>query len=153
MSMEFKKLSDVAAVETVTDTANVLIEEDGVIKKAPKNEVGGAGGYVVELTAQDLESPVVDGWDGPVISQNYDELYDILLAGGSAWIDMTIIYGNNPSTYDAAGVSPTTYDKMRSAIVMWHITDIGLVAGIHDATMILFPNGSHNIEPAGSDDK
>lgn len=43
MAYEFKKLSDVAAVETPADTANVLIEEDGVIKKAPKSAVGGAG--------------------------------------------------------------------------------------------------------------
>lgn len=37
---EFKKLSAVEAVNEVADTANVLIEEDGVIKKAPKNEIG-----------------------------------------------------------------------------------------------------------------
>lgn len=38
---EFKKLSAVEAVNTVSDTASVLIEEDGVIKRAPKGEVGG----------------------------------------------------------------------------------------------------------------
>lgn len=43
MSYEFKKLSDVEVVETPADIANVLIEEDGVIKKAPKTAVGGAG--------------------------------------------------------------------------------------------------------------
>lgn len=42
MSYEFKKLSDVDIVETPSETANVLIEEDGVIKKAPKTAVGGA---------------------------------------------------------------------------------------------------------------
>lgn len=41
---EFKKLSAVEAVASVSDTANVLIEEDGVIKRAPKTAVGGAGG-------------------------------------------------------------------------------------------------------------
>lgn len=40
---DFKRLSDVEVVETPTDTANVLIEEDGVIKKAPKTAVGGYG--------------------------------------------------------------------------------------------------------------
>lgn len=39
--MEFKKLSAVEAVQTVSDTASVLIEENGVIKRAPKDEVGG----------------------------------------------------------------------------------------------------------------
>lgn len=38
---EFKKLSAVEAVASVSDTASVLIEEDGVIKRAPKSEVGG----------------------------------------------------------------------------------------------------------------
>lgn len=38
---EFKKLSAVEAVASVSDTASVLIEEDGVIKRAPKGEVGG----------------------------------------------------------------------------------------------------------------
>lgn len=42
--MEFTKLSDVEVVEKPIDSANVLIEENGVIKKAPKTAVGGAGG-------------------------------------------------------------------------------------------------------------
>lgn len=41
---EFKKLSEVEAVRAVQDNANVLIEENGVIKKAPKTAVGGGGG-------------------------------------------------------------------------------------------------------------
>lgn len=40
MAYEFKKLSDVAAVKTPADTANVLIEEGGVIKKVAKKSVG-----------------------------------------------------------------------------------------------------------------
>lgn len=43
MAYEFKKLSEAEVVETPADTANVLIEEDGVIKKTPKTAVGGAG--------------------------------------------------------------------------------------------------------------
>lgn len=39
--MEFKKLSAVEVVETVSDVAHVLIEENGVIKRVPKDEVGG----------------------------------------------------------------------------------------------------------------
>ena len=41
--MEFKRLSDVEVVAEPTESANVLIEENGVIKKAPKTAVGGAG--------------------------------------------------------------------------------------------------------------
>lgn len=47
--MEFKRLSDVEVVVEPTESANVLIEENGVIKKAPKTAVGGAnnGGFIV----------------------------------------------------------------------------------------------------------
>lgn len=44
---EFKKLSAVEAVDTVSDIASVLIEEDGVIKRAPKSEVGGGMADIV----------------------------------------------------------------------------------------------------------
>lgn len=42
MAYEFKKLSDVEVVAEPTESANVLIEEDGVIKKVPKSTVGGS---------------------------------------------------------------------------------------------------------------
>lgn len=38
---EFKRLSDVEVVAEPTESANVLIEENGVIKKVPKTTVGG----------------------------------------------------------------------------------------------------------------
>ena len=51
MAYEFKKLSEVAATEEVTDAAYVLVEENGEIYRVPKTMVGGAKGLVVELTA------------------------------------------------------------------------------------------------------
>lgn len=64
MSYEFMKLSDVEVVETPTDTANVLIEEDGVIKKAPKTAVGGASTGSVEpdmvITINGYSSQVIN---------------------------------------------------------------------------------------------
>lgn len=38
--MEFKRLSDVEIVESPTDNANILIEDNGIIKKAPKTFIG-----------------------------------------------------------------------------------------------------------------
>lgn len=62
--MDFKKLSDVEVVAEPIESANVLIEEDGVIKKAPKTAVGGAGGgIVIHFTINEddeLEIPVFD---------------------------------------------------------------------------------------------
>ena len=49
MAVEFKKLAGVDTVETATDAANVLIEEDGVIKRVPKTEVGGSGSSEPEV--------------------------------------------------------------------------------------------------------
>ena len=63
MAYDFKKLSDVATVETPADTANVLIEEDGVIKKAAKDKVGGAGGLEVTSTAKVGQTIVVKAVD------------------------------------------------------------------------------------------
>jgi hypothetical protein len=42
MSYEFKKLSDVEVIAEPTEYANVLIEEDGVIKKVPKSSIDGS---------------------------------------------------------------------------------------------------------------
>lgn len=143
---EFKKLSEVEQIETASDNATVLIEEDGEIKRVPKKEVGGAGGYIAILTEEDFNNPIVD-WNGIVISANYDELYDVLCAGGSAWIDMTVMMDSGaPSSLASAGVSPTVQEKKRESIFSWLITDIGLIA-LTNNVPVLFPNGSHNLDP------
>lgn len=55
MSLEFKKLSEVTAVENVDDTANVLVEEEGIIKRVPKSKIGGGveGPIVFRTTSID----------------------------------------------------------------------------------------------------
>lgn len=57
MAYEFKKLSNVDIVETPSETANVLIEEDGVIKKAPKTAVGGGSEYDMIIQAEYTTHP------------------------------------------------------------------------------------------------
>ena len=71
--MEFKKLSDVEVVAEPTKSANVLIEENGVIKKAPKTAVGGAGGsdtYYVFFD-QDNNITTTDGLYDAIIQNLY----------------------------------------------------------------------------------
>ncbi len=68
MAYEFKRLSDVDVVAEPTETANVLIEENGVIKKAPKTAVGGAGGI---------------GWDAIINCDGGHSLENISLVHGS----------------------------------------------------------------------
>lgn len=41
--MEFRRLSDVSLIEEASDIANVLVEENGEIKRVPKTQVGGTG--------------------------------------------------------------------------------------------------------------
>lgn len=76
MAYDFKKLSDVAVVETPADTANVLIEEDGVIKKVAKDKVGGTGGLEVASTAEVGQTIVVKAVDenGKPTEWEYDNL-------------------------------------------------------------------------------
>lgn len=79
--MEFKKLSDVEVVAEPTESANVLIEENGVIKKAPKTAVGGAnnGGFIV------IDAPMMEPTDAdtgdliPVMTCNktFDEVVEM----------------------------------------------------------------------------
>lgn len=140
---EFKKLSEVEQIETASDNATVLIEEEGEIKRVPKKEVGGAGGYIAVFTQNDAENPVVN-FNGPVISENYDEMYDVLSAGGSAWIDFTIMY-NMPGESEIDAVYPSVYGEIKELILGWGLTDIGLIAQTVHYDMVLFPNGSHNL--------
>lgn len=150
---EFKKLSEVEQLESASDNATVLIEEGGEIKRVPKKEVGGAGGYFLTLSESNCE---VD-WDnmGVLCSENYDGLYDVLIAGGSAWLDFAFMDGAPPvKTYVDASEplipEPTNFAGMVVPLSVWYISDVGLFAFcslMDNLFEICFPNGSHNLEP------
>lgn len=74
--MEFKKLSDVEVVAEPTESANVLIEENGVIKKAPKTAVGGGMGGSLMLYPYNGDN------NEPRVDRTYDEIKDVLDNGG-----------------------------------------------------------------------
>lgn len=79
---EFKKLSDVEIIETPIDTANVLIEEDGVIKRVPKDEVGGIKVAAAEV-GQTIVVKAVDENGNPTEWEAVD-----LPEGASSWNDL-----------------------------------------------------------------
>lgn len=56
--MEFTRLSDVTLVEETIDTANVLIEENGEIKRVPKTEVGGTGFPTAIIKSSDYDEAI-----------------------------------------------------------------------------------------------
>lgn len=150
---EFKKLSEVEQLESASDNATVLIEESGEIKRVPKKEVGGAGGYVIKLANSYLDDNDMYRFD-----ESYDELYDVLMAGGSVWVDYTdapealaptSTLVAAPSGFWAA----TNYGAPLVPVAMCLLTDVGLGLMDFQAMMsngepnIYYPNGSHNLEP------
>ena len=81
--MEFKRLSDVEVVAEPTETANVLIEENGVIKKAPKTAVGGSGS---------------SEWDAIIEYADIDNTkYVNLISGDCMTVGTKIINGEVPN--------------------------------------------------------
>ena len=87
MAYNFKSIADVEVVAEPAESANILIEENGVIKKAPKTAVGGGGGFsnfdknYYIITLQDSE-PAVFVTDG---------LYQALVAYCEEKIPINII--------------------------------------------------------------
>ena len=90
--MEFKKLGEVTLVNEATDVANVLIEENGEVKRVPKTEVGGMGyptaiikhidydNYVNSMLSGAQVGEVVDS-EYECINMTFEEAYDILSEG------------------------------------------------------------------------
>jgi hypothetical protein len=64
MAYNFKSIADVEVVAEPTESANVLIEENGEVKKAPKTAVGGA-----------------NKWDAVIEYYNDDDFYIKLISG------------------------------------------------------------------------
>ena len=81
--MEFKRLSDVEVVAEPTESANVLIEENGVIKKAPKTAVGGGGEWdaVIEINPDVSSLDDVDSEHLTLISGGFDPIFEKAQSG------------------------------------------------------------------------
>lgn len=154
---EFKKLSEVEMLESTSDNTTVLVEDGGEIKRVVKSKVGGAGGYVATITTDDL---AMSASDMLFVSENYDALYDVLNAGGSAWIDYTVINSMAPSSVSyGSGADmpsyPSVFGNVKGMVVEWMITDTGLLCIImmNGSSMpVMFPNGSHNLEQPESEE-
>jgi hypothetical protein len=107
MAYNFKSIADVEVVAEPTESANVLIEENGVIKKAPKTAVGGAGG------AGDALDMVISVNDEP-----------------SAWISegsYSIVEGSVQAVCDAIRSGRVPVVKIRFCCNMDHLGDATVV--------------------------
>ena len=73
MAYNFKSIADVEVVAEPTESANVLIEENGVIKKAPKTAVGGNGGGGFDFVIRQSQ----DDWRvGNLVIGTYEDIYN-----------------------------------------------------------------------------
>ena len=110
---EFTKLSAVEAVAAVSETANVLIEENGVIKRAPKDEIG--GGIKVASTAEVGQTIVVKAVDD---AGNPTE-WECADMGGVEEPDLVISINTqpyNPITADIITFTEGSIDNVLSAL-------------------------------------
>ena len=121
MAVEFKKLAGVDTVETATDAANVLIEENGVIKRVPKTEVGGSGGSEPEVVIIDrsggtehirnVKQKMTDSLDNNIPTIFYLKLNDGIYLVSSINPDGGQIYFS-VVTYDASLSNQTVMTMM-----------------------------------------
>lgn len=72
MAYNFKSIADVEVVAEPTESANVLIEEDGIIKKASKNVFCGSGSDTYYIF-------IKDGSAGGGIVTASDGIYEAIL--------------------------------------------------------------------------
>lgn len=101
MAYEFKKLSAVEVVAEPDESANVLIEENGVIKKAPKTAVGGIKVASTAEVGQTIVVKAVDENGNPTEWECAD------MSGGAEWdavIDLGV-YSDTTALSDLAGGS------------------------------------------------
>lgn len=128
MAIEFTKLSEVPVAEQVNDTDNVLIEQNGEIKRAAKDQVGGAGGLVFEIT-EDMIDQEQSSSAATVITASYDPIYETIMQGGTVWIHPMLtsgaVFSVLATNLDPSGLSVNTAE-----------------------VAFLFPNGSYT--PAAS---
>lgn len=87
--MEFRRLSDVSLIEEASDIANVLIEENGEIKRVPKTQVGGTG-FPTAIIKDSFYDNTLAGLqtmmqsDEPTfecLNMTFEEAYEIMASG------------------------------------------------------------------------
>ena len=98
MAYNFKSIADVEVVAEPTESANVLIEENGVIKKAPKTAVGGGGVHTV----------LIDGLNENKITVT-DGIYEALEAFlDGVYTDVRVMWREN-ADYKSTRIFPVTF--------------------------------------------
>lgn len=91
-NFDFLKLGEVPEVDKLLDTDTVLAVRDGEVYRVPKGQVGGAGGYLLQVANDELEE--IDNIF--YITTPCQEAFDVIRAGGNVTIALdesgTLIY-------------------------------------------------------------
>lgn len=94
MARDFVKLSEVTVLEKVSDTASVLVEQNGEIYRAPKTQVGGAGGIktaiirdsgylnaIAQLSPMKQTGPSTPTYTYECLNMTFEEAYETMANG------------------------------------------------------------------------
>ena len=94
MARDFVKLSEVTVLEEVSDTASVLVEQNGEIYRAPKTQVGGAGGIktaiirdsgylnaIAQLSPMMQTGPSTPAVTYECLNMTFEEAYETMVNG------------------------------------------------------------------------
>lgn len=115
MAYEFKRLSDVDFVESTTDAVNILIEDQGVIKKVPKATISGNNNsIIITIPLQDFKAPSATNLSGAIpgatCNKTYSEVLQMLAFGD---IEYVVAKGVDPSNHALrfwSNISAYAYD-------------------------------------------
>jgi hypothetical protein len=134
MAYEFKKLSDVAAVEIPADTANVLIEEDGIIKKVAKKSVGETSEAILgKIATVDAVEEPSDTANVLIEESGAVKKVPVASVGSSIktaiitdnWYDAAIAGATEPPAEDQVyRCSNMTYEEARAILVSGEPLDV-----------------------------
>lgn len=112
MSYEFKKLSEVESLSEVPETATVLAEVDGTIKRIPSNGLGGA-----------FKTAIIKKYD-------YDDAVAALASGGGGGDEKSIkMSGSSSPEYDCTNMAfEEAYEILAACepldVIVMDVTDI-----------------------------
>ena len=90
VGFKLNELTEASVLDSISDTANVVIEDNGNIRRLPSTMLKPKG-LVFEITEADFDtSDTYEFSEGPVITKNYDELYEAFSNGNTSVIKFTM---------------------------------------------------------------
>lgn len=158
MSKEFTKLSEVSLIQEVSENTNVLVEENGEIRRVPKTQVGGAGSepdMVIEIineSTYEIDDVVKD--DVKITTGDIGEIIDMIENGHIPNIEVILRLGNPTGIIRSARIKELVteayynYLSIRFPICL-DVTPVGVALHLHEdyginGLQVLTPESASN---------